>query len=274
MFLEYVKYFMKKRILILLMVVVIATSVALTACKKDVYVDPSTDKEYVLVTDENGKKVLSEDGELLVYATDENGKKIRTLASFPFNINTTYRSWQTGEKQTGKCVHLDNEGHYADGCEMILGVNGTFCLNKSGSEYEYFPVTEGNKYKVSFWVKIIGPDQVIVKPGMQLVVADKMDYLNKDYLENKLLPFINWGKEHEVPIYIGEFGTSSYIMGNKYGGDKWISDVMDIFSKYRVHYSYHDYHEEAYGLYTTAPTKERGKRNQVLYRLFKEKVIE
>lgn len=59
------------------MVVVLATSVALTACKKDVYVDPSTDKEYVLVTDENGKKVLSEDGELLVYATDENGKKIK-----------------------------------------------------------------------------------------------------------------------------------------------------------------------------------------------------
>lgn len=212
--------------------------------------------------------------DIVVEEYDENGKKIRTLASFPFNINTTYRSWQTGEKQTGKCVHLDNEGHYADGCEMILGVNGTFCLNKSGSEYEYFPVTEGNKYKVSFWVKIIGPDQVIVKPGMQLVVADKMDYLNKDYLENKLLPFINWGKEHEVPIYIGEFGTSSYIMGNKYGGEKWISDVMDIFSEYRLHYSYHDYHEEAYGLYTTAPTKERGKRNQVLYRLFKEKVKE
>ena len=59
------------------MVAVIVTSIALTACKKHVYVDPSTSEEYILVTDENGKKVLSEDGELLVYATDENGKKIK-----------------------------------------------------------------------------------------------------------------------------------------------------------------------------------------------------
>ena len=61
---------MKKRILCFSMVAVIALSVVFTACNKDVYVDPSTSEEYVLVTDENGKKVLSEDGELLVYVTD------------------------------------------------------------------------------------------------------------------------------------------------------------------------------------------------------------
>lgn len=68
---------MKKRVLICLMVAVIALSVVFTACNKDVYVDPSTDLEYILVTDENGKKVLSEDGELVVYVTDENGKKVK-----------------------------------------------------------------------------------------------------------------------------------------------------------------------------------------------------
>lgn len=68
---------MKKRVLICLMVAVIALSVVFTACNKDVYVDPSTDSEYILVTDENGKKVLSEDGELLVYVTDADGKKVK-----------------------------------------------------------------------------------------------------------------------------------------------------------------------------------------------------
>ena len=68
---------MKKRVLIWFMIAVIAFSVVVTACNKDVYVDPSTDSEYVLVTDENGKRVLSEDGELIVYVTDENGKKIK-----------------------------------------------------------------------------------------------------------------------------------------------------------------------------------------------------
>ncbi len=59
------------------MVAVIVLSVVFTACNKNVYVDPSTDKEYILVTDENGKKVLSEDGELIVFVTDENGKKVK-----------------------------------------------------------------------------------------------------------------------------------------------------------------------------------------------------
>ena len=68
---------MKRKMLVLLMVAVIALSVVFTACNKDVYVDPLTDSEYILVTDENGKKVLSEDGELLVYVTDADGKKVK-----------------------------------------------------------------------------------------------------------------------------------------------------------------------------------------------------
>ena len=68
---------MKKRILILAMVSVLLLSVVFTACNKDEYVNPVSGEEYILVTDENGKKVLSEDGELLVYVTNENGSKVK-----------------------------------------------------------------------------------------------------------------------------------------------------------------------------------------------------
>ena len=68
---------MKRKMLVFLMVAVIALSVVFTSCNKDVYVNPSTDSEYILVTDENGKKVLSEDGELIVYVTDVDGKKVK-----------------------------------------------------------------------------------------------------------------------------------------------------------------------------------------------------
>ncbi|MBQ5883181.1 MAG: hypothetical protein IIW72_01480, partial [Clostridia bacterium] len=68
---------MKKRILILSMVLVIVLSVVFTACNKDVYINPVNNEKYILLTDENGGKVLSEDGELLVYVTDEHGKKVK-----------------------------------------------------------------------------------------------------------------------------------------------------------------------------------------------------
>lgn len=68
---------MKRKMLVFLMVAVIVLSVVFTACNKDVYIDPATSNEYILVTDENGKKVLSEDGELLVHVTDADGKKVK-----------------------------------------------------------------------------------------------------------------------------------------------------------------------------------------------------
>jgi hypothetical protein len=46
------------------------------ACNKGTYKNPATDQKYQLVTDENGDKILSDSGELLVYVTDENGKAV------------------------------------------------------------------------------------------------------------------------------------------------------------------------------------------------------
>ena len=68
---------MGKKSVALLIVVIMCCTLIFTACNKDKYTDPSTGGEFVLVTDENGGRVLSEDGELVVYATDENGKKIK-----------------------------------------------------------------------------------------------------------------------------------------------------------------------------------------------------
>lgn len=68
---------MCKKSVALFITAIMCCTLIFTACNKDKYVDPSTGGEFILVTDENGNKVLSEDGELLVYATDEDGKKIK-----------------------------------------------------------------------------------------------------------------------------------------------------------------------------------------------------
>ncbi len=68
---------MSKKILIALFAMIIVFTCIFTACKnKDYeqnkpYID---DDKYEFVTDENGNKVLDENGEFIVYVTDENGK--------------------------------------------------------------------------------------------------------------------------------------------------------------------------------------------------------
>ncbi len=66
---------MSKKIIAILVVATVVFMCIFAGCsKKGVYTDPKTGKEYILVTDENGQKILSDDGELLVYATEDNGK--------------------------------------------------------------------------------------------------------------------------------------------------------------------------------------------------------
>ncbi|MBE6748020.1 MAG: hypothetical protein E7557_02195 [Ruminococcaceae bacterium] len=68
---------MSKKAIVILIAAILSFTAIFTACNKDNYTDPSSGDKYILVTDENGEKVLSPDGELLVYVTDENGKKVK-----------------------------------------------------------------------------------------------------------------------------------------------------------------------------------------------------
>lgn len=66
---------MSKKIIAILTIVTILFVCIFAACEKEdgVYTDT---KDFNLVTDENGEKILAEDGQLLVYVTDENGKYV------------------------------------------------------------------------------------------------------------------------------------------------------------------------------------------------------
>lgn len=121
---------MTKKIIALMAVATIIFVCTFAACGKDdennVYVD---NKEYNFVTDENGDKVLSKDGELVVYATDDNGKYIKNsdgeyetlLQQFqPIEddgvvedygyIFTLPEGWETDKTQVGSFVNKKNNG--------------------------------------------------------------------------------------------------------------------------------------------------------------------
>ena len=67
---------MSKKIIAIISVFTIVFVCLFAACDKSNYKNPATGVEYELVTDENGNKVLSKDGELLAYEKDENGKYV------------------------------------------------------------------------------------------------------------------------------------------------------------------------------------------------------
>ncbi len=66
---------MTKKIIALLTVATILFVCAFASCRKEESLY-SSDKDFEFVTDDNGNKILADDGQLLVYATDEDGKYV------------------------------------------------------------------------------------------------------------------------------------------------------------------------------------------------------
>lgn len=212
--------------------------------------------------------------DIVIKEYDSKGQFVRDIYQYSFDTVTACSGWDMGKGTGGKCTYTQDVGHDKAGCEMITNAGGEYRLYKNESLYNYLPIKEGNKYKVSCWIRVDGQRQVIVQPSLQLLAVEKVYAMNREFLENKLRVYVKLGEEWNIPIYIGEFGTTSHIMGNEFGGEKWVEDVMDIFNEYSMNYSYHDYHEENYGLYTTPSTRERTQVNEYLYRVFETKVRE
>lgn len=227
-----------KKSLIFAMVAIVLVSVVFTACNKDVYVNPQTGEKSYLVTDENGKKVLSKDGELIVYVTDENGK-----------------------------VQKDE-----DGVELteIQGFIGQFEENGVVEDYAYyFTIPEGWKsindrgefenkaQNATLNIKVI--DQSIEKyHSLSLNIyealeeskeASKDDYflreLEKDGLESKLyLIGVGVGEETTVTMYFVN-SKNTYTLTYTSHGDIALEDaeaeMMKIFDALEFKpYTYYD----------------------------------
>jgi hypothetical protein len=90
---------------------------------------------------------------------------------------------------------------------------------------------EGGKY----------PDETIQEEGGHV--------RNKAYLEAQLNKYLAFGKKHNVPLYLGEFGVIKHCFEDDKGGERWVSDMVDLLKKYKVNFTYHVYHEDNFGLY-------------------------
>ena len=72
---------------------------------------------------------------------------------------------------------------------------------------------------------------------------------DKAFLAQELDAYANWGKAHNVPLFLGEFGAIRTSFENNRGGERWTQDMLDLLKERNLHFTYHDYHEGSFGLF-------------------------
>jgi len=71
----------------------------------------------------------------------------------------------------------------------------------------------------------------------------------KASLERDMKTIVDWGRHNSVPLYIGEFGSSRPSFKDKQDGLRWVEDMLDIMKANGLHFTYHSYSGESFGIY-------------------------
>jgi hypothetical protein len=99
-----------------------------------------------------------------------------------------------------------------------------------------------------------------------------MHGLDRDFLAAELDAYVAWGRRRDVPLYLGEWGSIRQSFEGDRGGLRWAEDMLDLLAERRLHFAFHDYHEDAMGLYWGEGSCLSRARNQPLIELFTRKL--
>ncbi len=210
---------------------------------------------------------------LVIKEYDENGVYLRDLHTNDFNLVTPCAGWDLGSGGGGSYRYNSNNGTDGSGCAQISNVTASYRFYRQYSANSNFSLNPNHTYSVCADVLLDNTtDTFSLELGIQTGICENVYGFDKEYLRSCLQKFLTFGETNNVPLYLGEFGVTRHVMNDTYKGTAWVEDVFDLINEYNISYSYHDYHEENFGLYINDSRAPRGELNQTLYDIFHSKL--
>jgi endoglucanase len=198
------------------------------------------------------------------------------------NIEATFAQWQNLAQDITYSIRTVNTNHMI----MVERLNAYKNLetgvsnwnNNLNGNMNFFLIDDSNvTYEFHVYDPFVFTHQnagwVESNRGVFSEYPNEVNGLNKDYLEKSFTKYLQFSKENNVPVYLGEFGVISYGFQENRGGDRWIKDALDICKRHNINFNYHTYHEAAFGLYMNGAHEYPDKLNTVLYNAFKEALM-
>lgn len=174
---------------------------------------------------------------------------VRTVIDADLEDPRSWFLWQdplgnaTGVKGVGE------DGHRGKASVTLSGTTSDANLS-SGSPF-IFPVQQNDTYRITGWMKgeqsEPGAASMI---GLSLWSYDGAPPLrNAANLAVTVQPFMDWGREHQVPLFVSAFGTSAATFEAGKGGLSWVSDMLGVLDQAELSFCYDAYQGEDFGIY-------------------------
>lgn len=177
-------------------------------------------------------------GDFQVRSFDSAGNPLDVILDMKIDRTTKrYNGSSNNLAQFG--MSPDNPLGTPDGRSLLISYSGG---NASSEFVRYaFEATPGNKYQISGWVRgadISGSAKCqYVLQWFQYPPGETLFRHNRDYLADGIDFGVRFGKEHNVPINVGEFGLMDTNFTDKRGGLVWLNDVMDLLIEKNINFT-------------------------------------
>lgn len=206
--------------------------------------------------------------DLVINEYDENGNFVRVISDLNLNALDSWYYWSnndSGNQGLGAIGHTDNASIFIEG--------STDDSNLSNPSLRFIP-TLNYHYQINGWMK---GENVAADANCHFrldLFSAKGEILqrNKKYLRYEVEKFVNWAEQKNAALYMGEFGTGYPTFKNNKGGATYVEDLLDLATEHKIHFTYHTYHEDSFGIYLGHQTPDPANVNQALIDLFTRKL--
>jgi endoglucanase len=229
--------------------------------------DPKIKIAYpTLVGAEVGGKVYFDD--IIIKEFDENGNFTQIILEKNLNDLNGWYYWSSNNSGT---FGIANGTGNSD-AQSIYIENATNDCNLNNSSLSFIP-KQNYSYQINGYAKGENiSNSANCKFRIDFETSDSPIYKrNKEYLESVISEISNWAAEKNFALYMGEFGLGYHCFENNKGGLTYVKDMVSIAKEKNIHFSYHAYHEELFGIYRGGGSlPDPNNANQPLIDLFTE----
>ncbi|MFK7813787.1 MAG: glycoside hydrolase family 5 protein [Maribacter sp.] len=212
-----------------------------------------------LVAAETEGRVYFDD--IVIKEFDQSGTFVRDIYEANLNNLDGWNFWS--QNDSGSNGRSTTEGHNDTSSLFIDGTTSDSNMSFSEGRFE---ITQGYSYQISGWMK---GENIANDFGGKIrldfyKVEGPLLRRNKAFLESFLGNIAAWAENKNAALYMGEFGAGTPCFENDKGGLIWVADMVDILKTNNIHFTYHAYHEDAFGLYLGGGLPDANNVNQPL----------